>query len=113
MRYIWDWCVNAIPNGNISVIYSLWIPTVLIAFASLALITARMRELPSAYIVFFLAYYVLAMGCTWLLSCSSLPLRNAAAHGIRCRPVHNKKENAGGLWVYLRFICRFPLHVYA
>ena len=33
MRYIWDWCVNAIPNGNISVIYSLWIPTVLIAFA--------------------------------------------------------------------------------
>ena len=68
MRYIWDWCVNAIPNGNISVIYSLWIPTVLIAFASLALITDRMRELPSAYIVFFLAYYVLAMGCTWLLS---------------------------------------------
>jgi len=44
---------------------------------------------------------------------SSLPLRNAAAHGIRCRPVHNKKENAGGLWVHLRFICRFSLHVYA
>lgn len=79
VRYIWDWCVDAIPDGIISVIYSLWIPTVLIGFASLIIITRRMRELPTIYTVFFLAYYVLAMGCTWLLSavrylCATLPL---------------------------------------
>ena len=115
MRYIWDWCVNAIPNGNISVIYSLWIPTVLIAFASLALITDRMRELPSAYIVFFLAYYVLAMGCTWLLSavrylCATLPLTASVA--ALCTTKKKTQAVYGCTCVlYVAFLCMYMLRL--
>ena len=115
MRYIWDWCVNAIPNGNISVIYSLWIPTVLIAFASLALITDRMRELPSAYIVFFLAYYVLAMGCTWLLSavrylCATLPLTASVAS--LCTTKKKTQAVYGCTCVlYVAFLCMYMLRL--
>ena len=115
MRYIWDWCVNAIPNGNISVIYSLWIPTVLIAFASLALITDRMRELPSAYIVFFLAYYVLAMGCTWLLSavrylCATLPL-TASVSALCTTKKKTQAVYRCTCVLYVAFLCMYMLRL--
>ena len=111
MRYIWDWCVNAIPNGNISVIYSLWIPTVLIAFASLALITDRMRELPSAYIVFFPCLTTcLQWGCTWLLSavhylCATLPLTASVA--ALCTTKKKRRRSRGApAFLYVAFLWR-------
>lgn len=67
--------------------YSLWLPNLLAIFGSLAIMIPKARKLPAAYTVFFLCYFAVSVGCTWLLSpvrylCAALPV--AAAVGISC-----------------------------
>ena len=65
--------------------YSLWIPGLIAVFGSLGIVGAKARKLPSYYTVYFLCYFAVAIGCTWLLSavrylCAALPVTAAIAH---------------------------------
>lgn len=46
----------------------LWLPNLLACFLSLGVMTAAARKLRPSYTAWFIAYYVIAIGATWLLS---------------------------------------------
>jgi hypothetical protein len=67
---------------------SLWGPQLVMIFGSLVLMTAAARRLPASHIAYFLPYFAVAVGCTWLLSavrylCAALPV--AAAVALPCK----------------------------
>ncbi|MCR5809221.1 MAG: hypothetical protein K6G56_06620 [Clostridiales bacterium] len=77
--------------------WSLWFPQLVCIFASLLLVGSKARKLPASYTVFFLCYFAVAVGCTWLLSSvrylsACLPLIAAAA--MLC----NKKLGAAAVF---------------
>lgn len=72
-------------EGKSTTAYSLWIPGLIAVFGSLGIVGAKARKLPSFYTVYFLCYFAVAIGCTWLLSavrylCAALPVTAAIAH---------------------------------
>lgn len=48
--------------------WGLWLPNLIYHFASLALVAAAAKKLRASYTAWFIAYYVIAIGATWLLS---------------------------------------------
>lgn len=54
--------------GNTSTALGLWLPNLLSAFLSLGIMTAAAKKLRPSYTAFFIAYFVVAIGATWLLS---------------------------------------------
>lgn len=48
--------------------WGLWIPNLIACFGSLAIVLPAARSLRPSYTAYFLAYYVVAVGATWLLS---------------------------------------------
>ncbi|MBR4658396.1 MAG: hypothetical protein IKP26_03980 [Clostridia bacterium] len=66
-------------------IFFMWIPELVVIIASLGLMLAKGRKLPFTYTVYFLCYFAVSVGCTWLLSsvrylCAALPVIAAVAH---------------------------------
>lgn len=49
-------------------VWSLWIPGLAAIFGSLLLMIGRARKLPSHYTAYYLSYFAVAIGCSWLLS---------------------------------------------
>lgn len=65
-------------------ILSLWGPELLVIFLTPVLMAAACRKLPASHMAYFLPYFCVAVGCTWLLSavrylCAALPVAAAAA----------------------------------
>ncbi len=48
--------------------FGLWLPNILAQLISLALMLFAVKKLRSSYTAYFLAYFIVAMGATWLLS---------------------------------------------
>lgn len=48
--------------------FGLWLPNVLASFGALIIIAITAKKLRASYIAFFIAYFVIAIGATWLLS---------------------------------------------
>ena len=46
----------------------LWLPNLLAVFGSLALVTATVKKLRPGYTAYFIAYFLVTVGATWLLS---------------------------------------------
>ena len=46
----------------------LWLPNLIYGFGALALLAAAVKKLRPSYTAWFIAYYVVAIGATWLLS---------------------------------------------
>ena len=63
-----EYLVYALNNGEISKALGLWIPNLTYTFASLAIMTGAAKRLRPSYTAFFLVYFVVACGTTWLLS---------------------------------------------
>lgn len=68
-------------GGDWTTMMGLWIPNLLCTFGALAIMAIAARRLKPVYSVYFFAYYVIAVGTTWLLSaprylaaCAPLPL---------------------------------------
>lgn len=61
---------NATTNfaDNPQMIWGLWIPSLLHLFAALGLVAAAQNKLRASNVAYFLAYYAVCMGATWLLS---------------------------------------------
>ena len=87
VRYIVDpYLISSAAEGSES-FYSLWLPQVIAIFGSLILMLTRSKKLPAAYTVYFLCYFAVAIGCTWLLSAVrylSLAVPLIAALGLIC-----------------------------
>ena len=53
---------------NFKIVAGLWLPNVIMVFASLVLILLSVRKIRASYTAWFIAYFVVAIGATWLLS---------------------------------------------
>ena len=60
--------IDAFREGNLHSMLGLWLPNLLCSFAALAVMLAGLRRLRTSYAAYFIAYYVVAIGPTWLLS---------------------------------------------
>lgn len=99
-RYMLNYAVRYYQQGSIEKLVSLWVPGLIAIFGSLILIEAKAKKLPASYTVYFLAYFAVAIGCTWLLSAmryisAALPVTVSIAH---CA---NKKWKTAALFIIL------------
>ncbi len=67
-RYMLAQVQNYIVNSDFTTLVSLAAPTLLVIFASLLIYSTRAKKLPASLNAYFIAYFVIAIGCTWLLS---------------------------------------------
>ena len=84
-RYMLNYALRYYGEGNIEKFVSLWVSGLAAIMGSLILIEAKAKKLPASYTVYFLAYFAVAIGCTWLLSAmryisAALPVTAAIAH---------------------------------
>ena len=59
---------NLLPEGNYKLALGLWLPNLLAIFASLGLVTGAQNKLRTSYVAYFIAYFSVCAGATWLLS---------------------------------------------
>jgi hypothetical protein len=55
-------------SDNLNMLWGLWIPNILFLFASLGIVIAAQHKLRASNVAYFIAYYGVCMGATWLLS---------------------------------------------
>ncbi len=55
-------------SDRTSQFFGLWLPNLIYVFGALALVAAAAEKLRPSYTAWFIAYYVIAIGATWLLS---------------------------------------------
>ncbi len=60
--------VSSLGAGDLSKVFGLWLPNLVYSFGALAIVYAGSRKLRPSYTAFFLVYFVVACGATWLLS---------------------------------------------
>ena len=65
--YQLDNAIKCVP-GNLSNFFGLWLPNLIFDIAALAVLVYTAKELRPSYTAWFIAYYVIAIGATWLLS---------------------------------------------
>ncbi len=65
--YQMEYAVKNWPN-NISTLLGLWLPNLTAGFLSLGIMILAVKKLRPSYTAWFLVYYLIAMGATWLLS---------------------------------------------
>lgn len=61
------YALNAAREGS-TAFYGLWLPNLVHLFGALALVIAAQKRLRPSYVAYFIAYYAVTMGATWLLS---------------------------------------------
>lgn len=86
VRYISRYLQSAILEGDSSMMW-LWITSLVMIFSSLFLVVCRSKRLPATYTFHFFAYFIVAVGCSWLLSAvrylsAGLPVVAAVALGL-------------------------------
>ena len=79
--YQTEYALGKYASGELDILMGLWVPNLLCSFGALAVMMFAARRIKPAYSAYFLAYYVIAVGTTWLLSapryltaCAPLPL---------------------------------------
>lgn len=63
-----DYAARAVQSGNTGMLAGLWIPNLAASFASLIIMLLSAKKLRPSYTVYFIAYFAVACGATWLLS---------------------------------------------
>lgn len=53
---------------NREMVWGLWVPNLVYLFASLSIVTAAQKKLRASSVAYFILYYLVCMGATWLLS---------------------------------------------
>ena len=66
--YQMNYAAIAWQDGDMERLFGLRLPNLLCIFGSLALMTAAARRLRPSYTAYFIGYFVVAIGTTWLLS---------------------------------------------
>ncbi len=55
-------------SDNIRMVWGLWLPNIVYLFAALGIVIAAQNKLRASNVAYFIAYYAVCMGATWLLS---------------------------------------------
>lgn len=55
-------------SDNLRMLWGLWIPNIVFLLASLGIVIAAQNKLRASNVAYFIAYYAVCMGATWLLS---------------------------------------------
>ena len=66
--YQTEYLITNLKEHSREVVFGLWIPNILWFFGSLGLFAFTSKKLRPSYAAWFIAYFVIAMGTTWLLS---------------------------------------------
>ncbi len=66
--YQTEYLAGTAAGGNFHDFFGLWLPNIVSSLAALLIMTAAVRRLRPSYTAFFIVYYVVAIGTTWLLS---------------------------------------------
>ena len=66
--YQTGYLIDNLRDGNTELIYGLWLPNVAFHFGALALFALTAKKLRPSYAAWFIAYFAIAIGATWLLS---------------------------------------------
>ena len=67
-EYQLNYAVEAIADGEIRTFLGLWLPNLCCLVLCLPVVTLAQRQLRPSYVAYFIAYYAVTMGATWLLS---------------------------------------------
>lgn len=66
-EYQTNYALSAYSSGS-TTLYGLWTPNLVYLFGALAIMIGAQKKLRPSYIAFFILYYAVTMGATWLLS---------------------------------------------
>ncbi len=66
--YMVQHSIASFSNGHPYWSYGLWWPNLAFIFGSLAVMTAEVKKLRPSYTAYYIAYFVICIGVTWLLS---------------------------------------------
>ena len=66
--YQTEYLLNSLAAGETRMVWGLYIPNLVCGFGALGIMVPAIKKLRPGDGAFFLAYYGVAMGCTWLLS---------------------------------------------
>lgn len=67
--YQLEYMLEAIASGNMRLVLGLYLPNLIYSFASLGVIAlAGRKRMRASHLAYFLVYFVIAIGVTWLLS---------------------------------------------
>mgnify|MGYP006918769833 CR=1 FL=1 len=66
--YQTDYFLRSLTSGDWRDALGLWLPNLIACFAALGLLAAAAPKLRASQTAWFLAYYIVAVGATWLLS---------------------------------------------
>ena len=88
--YQTDYFLRSLTSGGWRDALGLWLPNLIACFAALGLLAAAAPKLRASQTAWFLAYYIVAVGATWLLSAPRyllglLPVPLALAQCTRAR----------------------------
>ncbi len=67
-RYIFEYSVSWLKSGKIDLGLNVGVATLITMFISLIIYAFAVKKMPPTFNIYFLGYYVITMGCTWLLS---------------------------------------------
>lgn len=66
--YQMDYAFKAAAGGNWGQLFGLWLPNLIAVFGSLGIMLKGAKKLRPSYTAYFLVYFVMTIGATWLLS---------------------------------------------
>ena len=116
--YQTEYALSASAEGNLRQLFGLWLPNLIYSFGALGLIAAAAKRLRPSYLVYFLAYFAVAIGATWLLSaprylaaCFPLALALAACADTRRKDAVATAVSLAGLVAYLAmYVNGYPVY---
>lgn len=93
--------------------WGLWLPNILASFASLIIMLLAAKRLRPSYTAYFLAYFVVAIGATWLLSAPRYLAAVFSLPAALAELSENKKANifitALSILLFVGYFCAFLL----
>ncbi len=66
--YQTEYALSTLAEGGLRQFFGLWLPNLIYSFGALGLMAAGAKRLRPSYMAYFLAYFVISIGATWLLS---------------------------------------------
>ncbi len=116
--YQTEYALSTAAEGNLRQLFGLWLPNLAYSFGALGLMEAAAKRLRPSYTAYFLAYFVVAIGATWLLSaprylaaCFPLALALAALTDTRRKDALATFLSLAGLVAYLAmYVNGYPVY---
>ena len=115
--YQTDYFLRSLTSGDWRDALGLWLPNLIACFAALGLLAAAAPKLRASQTAWFLAYYIVAVGATWLLSATRyllvlLPVPLALAQCTRKRTANlvlTALSTLGSLGYLIAFALRWQV----